>query len=102
MTAIDIMIIGSGNWCKQVDNKYNTDAPNPIVKEGSIIRVDGRTLKVVGVDVTHKIRCNYCDLNNENSYCLVSNYGNDDAKEVRCILDGPLAFKDMDKVMEDL
>ena len=100
MMVIDIMIISSGNWCRQVDNKYNTDAPNPIVKEGSIIRVDGRTLKVVGVDVMDKIRCNYCDLNND--YCLVSNVGNDNAIEVRCILDGPMAFKDMDKVMEDL
>lgn len=100
MMAIDIMIIGSGSWCKQVDNKFNTDAPNPIVKEGSIIHVDGRTLKVVGVDLKRGIRCKSCDLSN--TYCLVSNSGNDNAIEVRCILDGPLAFKDMDKVMEEL
>ena len=100
MIEIDVMRKSTADWCKQVDNKYNTDAPNPIVKEGSIIHVADKTLKVVGVAVTHKIRCNYCDLRND--YCLVSNDGNDDAAEVRCILEGPLAFKDMDKVMEAL
>lgn len=98
MIEIDILRIGS--WCKQVDNKFNTDAPNPIVKEGSIIHVDGKILKVVGVNNTRGIRCNFCDCHND--YCLVSNDGNNNANKVRCILDAPLTFKDMDKVMEDL